>query len=354
MASLIMKIMGKTSVGTDLQLAKASLLQGQPVAIPTETVYGLAANALDPDAVLKIFKAKNRPHFNPLIIHLPDWESVLKYVQNVPAEAEVLATAFSPGPITFLLERIPPNPQSFCHSRREPKHQPIIPHPSSLIPDLVTAGSPKVAVRIPAHPLTRKLLQMVGVPLAAPSANPFGYVSPTTAAHVLQGLKGKIPYILDGGPCEIGLESTIVDFENQQVIIRRQGGVAVEAIESALGKQVLVQTGVEEHPVAPGQLKSHYATSTPLFILEGDKMPEGYSPESGCVIAFGNNMDNIAAKYRFQLSINADMDEAAKQLFATMREADASGSTMILVRNLPEKGLGTAINDRLRRASPQP
>jgi L-threonylcarbamoyladenylate synthase len=340
---------GKTSIGTDLELAKAFLLQGQPVAIPTETVYGLAANALDPDAVLKIFKAKNRPHFNPLIIHLPDWESILKYAQYVPSEAEMLAKVFSPGPITFLLERIPPNPQS-----RDVGTSSAIRNPQSIIPDLVTAGSPKVAVRIPAHPLTQKLLQMVGVPLAAPSANPFGYVSPTTAAHVLQGLDGKIPYILDGGPCQIGLESTIVDFDNQQVIIRRKGGVAVEAIEAALGRQVLVQTGVEEHPVAPGQLKSHYATSTPLVIIEGDNLPEGYSPESGCVIAFGNNMDNIAAKYRFQLSINADMDEAAKQLFATMREADTCGATMILVKRLPEVGLGTAMNDRLKRASSQP
>jgi L-threonylcarbamoyladenylate synthase len=352
--NLIMKMIGKTSIGTDLEVAKALLLQGQPVAIPTETVYGLAANALDPDAVLKIFKAKNRPHFNPLIIHLPDWKSILNYVQNVPPEAEMLAKVFSPGPITFLLERIPPNPQSFCHSRREPNPQSIIPHPSFLIPDLVTAGSPKVAVRIPAHPLTQQLLQMVGVPLAAPSANPFGYVSPTTAAHVLHGLNGKIPYVLDGGPCQIGLESTIVDFDNQQVIIRRQGGVAVEAIEATLGKQVLVQTGVETHPVAPGQLKSHYATSTPLFILEGDNLPKGYSPMSGCVIAFGNNMDNIAAKYRFQLSVNADMDEAAKQLFATMREADNCGATMILVKRLPEIALGIAMNDRLKRASFQP
>jgi L-threonylcarbamoyladenylate synthase len=339
-----MKTIGKTSIGIDLEVAKSYLLQGQPVAIPTETVYGLAANALDPDAVLKIFKAKNRPHFNPLIIHLPDWELVKKYVQHVPAEAEILAKAFSPGPITFLLEKISPNPQS-------PNPQSTIRNPQSIIPDLVTAGSPKVAVRIPAHPLTRQLLQMIDFPLAAPSANPFGYVSPTTAQHVMQGLNGRIPYILDGGPCQIGLESTIVDFDNQQVIVRRQGGVAIEEIERVLGKKLLVQTGVEEHPVAPGQLKSHYATSTPLIILRGNDLPIGYSQETACVIAFGNNMDEVAAEFRFQLSAVANLDEAAKQLFATMRLADACGAKLILVKNLPKEGLGPAINDRLKRAS---
>ncbi len=338
-----MKIIGKTSIGTDLEVTKEFLVQGQLVAIPTETVYGLAANALNEDAVLEIFKAKNRPHFNPLIIHLPDWESVKTYVRNIPSEAEILAKAFSPGPITFLLEKKISNPNEGVNH-----------HPSSPIPDLVTAGSPKVAVRMPAHTLTRQLLKMLDFPLAAPSANPFGYVSPTTAQHVLEGLAGKIPYILEGGPCQIGLESTIVDFDNQQVIIRRKGGVAVEAIEAVLGKKVLVQTGVEEHPVAPGQLKSHYATATPLYLMDGVSFPTGYSPETACVIAFGNNMDGIMAKFRFQLSAEADVDEAAKQLFATMRAADNCGAKMILVKALPEEGLGQAINDRLRRAVFEP
>jgi L-threonylcarbamoyladenylate synthase len=316
----------ETLIGTDLDIAAQLLRAGQTVAIPTETVYGLAANALDPNAVLKIFKAKERPHFNPLIIHLPDWEAMWKYVAEVPADAELLAQKFAPGPLTFLMEK------------------------KSIIPDLVTAGSPKVAVRIPAHPLTRELLRRIGFPVAAPSANPFGYVSPTTAQHVLEGLDGKIPYILDGGPCQIGLESTIVDFDNQQVIVRRKGGVAVEAIEAVLDKKVLVQTGVEEHPVAPGLLKSHYATTTPLYVDWSVGLPAHVTPAKTAVIAFGNNMDEVPAQHRFQLSASADFDEAAKNLFSIMRQADACGAELILTRFLPETGLGMAINDRLRRA----
>ena len=330
----------KTRIGTDLSEVKQLLVQGHPVAIPTETVYGLAANALDPDAVLKIFKAKNRPHFNPLIVHLPNWEAVKKYVTEIPADAEILAQKFSPGPITFLLEK----------KKLDNKQSPIIPHTSYLIPDLVTAGSPKVAIRIPAHPLTRALLAQLDFPLAAPSANPFGYVSPTTAQHVLEGLDGKIPYILNGGHCEIGLESTIVDFDNQQVIIRRKGGVAMEDIELALGKKVLVQTGVEEHPVAPGQMKSHYATATPLYVGRTEELAALFANKKIGVIAFGKNMDAVNASYRFQLSAAANLEEAAKNLFSSMREADACGAEVILAEWLPETGLGTAINDRLRRA----
>ncbi len=329
-----------TEIGTDIIFAAKLLREGHPVAIPTETVYGLAANALDPDAVLKIFKAKNRPHFNPLICHLPDWEVVKKYVTEIPADAALLAQKFTPGPLTFLLSKlpIPPDSQFTVHSSQ------------FIIPDLVTAGSPKVAVRIPAHPLTRALLAQLDFPLAAPSANPFGYVSPTTAQHVLEGLDGKIPYILDGGPCEIGLESTIVDFDNQQVIVRRQGGVAVEDIERALGKKVLVQTGVEEHPVAPGQLKSHYATATPLYVGRTEELAAHFVHKKIGVIAFGKNMDAVDASYRFQLSVAANSDEAAKNLFSIMREADTCGAEVILTEWLPEIGLGTAINDRLRRA----
>jgi L-threonylcarbamoyladenylate synthase len=317
----------KTVIGTDLSVAKQLLMQGQLVAIPTETVYGLAANALDEDAVLKIFKAKNRPHFNPLIIHLHSWETVKEYVVEIPTDAEALAEKFSPGPITLLLEK------------------------KLSVPDLVTAGSPKVAVRIPGHTLTSALLSKLDFPLAAPSANPFGYVSPTTAQHVFDGLNGKIPYILDGGPCQIGLESTIVDFDNQQVIIRRQGGVSVEEIERALGKKVMVQTGVEEHPVAPGQLKSHYATSTPLYLGTSKAFASKFLSKKIAVIAFGKNMDGIKTDLFFQLSETGNLDEAAKHLFSTMRAADAAGADLILAERLPQIGIGQAINDRLQRAA---
>lgn len=316
----------ETEIGFSISKANELLKNGHLVAIPTETVYGLAANALDPDAVLQIFKAKNRPHFNPLIIHLPDWESVKKYVTDIPVDAEVLAKKFTPGPLTFLLVKKP------------------------IVPDLVTAGSPKVAIRIPAHPMTRELLSQLDFPLAAPSANPFGYVSPTTAQHVFDGLYGKIPYILDGGECQIGLESTIVDFESGEVIVRRKGGVAVEAIEQVLGKKVLVKTDSEEHPVAPGMLKSHYATATPLFIGEVKNLVKRLTGKKICLLEFGENLKDVPAFARFQLSASATLDEAAKNLFKTMRQADQCGADAILVEWLPEEGLGRAINDRLRRA----
>ncbi|MEZ4959138.1 MAG: L-threonylcarbamoyladenylate synthase [Saprospiraceae bacterium] len=315
-----------TQIGQDIAIAIHLLQSSHPVAIPTETVYGLAANALDPNAVLKIFKAKNRPHFNPLIIHLPDWEAVKKYVADIPVDAEILAKKFTPGPLTFLLEKKP------------------------IIPDLVTAGSPKVAIRIPAHPMTRELLSQLDFPLAAPSANPFGYVSPTTAQHVYEGLKGKIPYILDGGECQIGLESTIVDFENGDVIVRRKGGVAVEAIEAVLGKKVLVKTENEDHPVAPGMLKSHYATATPLYVGNVEILAKNFTQKKICLIEFGEKRAELPAFARFQLSANSSLDEAAKHLFKTMRQADKCGADVILVEWLPEEGLGRAINDRLRRA----
>lgn len=315
-----------TAIGTDHTKAKLLLESGEVVAIPTETVYGLAGNALNPDAVLRIFKAKNRPHFNPLIIHLPEWEAAAGYTSEIPADAQRLANHFTPGPLTFLL------------------------HKKQVVPDLVTAGSPKVALRIPAHPLTRALLSELNFPLAAPSANPFGYVSPTTAQHVFEGLGGKIPYILDGGECTVGLESTIVDFENDEVIVRRKGGISVEAIEHVLGKPVEVKTGAADHPVAPGQLKSHYATSTPLYAGEAAALYDRFSGQRICLIEFGENMQDVPAACRFQLSAGSNLDEAAKNLFKIMRQADQCGAEVILAGWLPEQGLGRAINDRLRRA----
>lgn len=316
----------KTQIGTNISLACQLLEQGEVVAIPTETVYGLAANALNQDAVLKIFKAKNRPHFNPLIIHLADWKDAGSYTAAVPDMANQLARHFSPGPITFLL----------------PKKE--------IIPDLVTAGSPKVAVRIPAHPLTLQLLRLTGFPLAAPSANPFGYVSPTSASHVWEGLAGKIPYILDGGTCQVGLESTIVDFDGEEIIIRRQGGVSVEDIQRVAGRRVSLQTETEDHPVAPGLLKSHYATQTPLYLGDVQTYLQEFSGKKICVIDFGPSDWQQQGAVVFNLSEAADMDEAAKNLFRYMREADHCGADVIIARLLPGEGLGNAINDRLRRA----
>ncbi len=319
----------KTETGTDLEKARHLLEAGEVVAIPTETVYGLAANALDPDAVVKIYEAKQRPRFNPLIIHLPDWNAVARYAVDIPPEAELLARHFTPGPLTFLLKK------------------------SDLIPDLVTAGSPKVAVRIPSHPLTHELLTKLDFPLSAPSANPFGYVSPTTAQHVFESLGGSIPYILDGGPCQVGVESTIVDFENGQIIVRRKGGTSLQAMTEVLGKKPILKTAVEDHPVAPGQLKSHYATTTPLHVGDIAELAVEFRNKKICIIAFGNNAAGLNAFKVFQLSESGNTEEAAKNLFSTMRQADRCGAEVIIAGWLPETGLGPAINDRLRRARTQ-
>lgn len=310
----------------DIEKAASFLSAGEVVAIPTETVYGLAGNALDENAVLKIFKAKSRPHFNPLIVHVANWDAIAPYIKNVPADAEKLVAILTPGPLTLLLER------------------------TEKIPDLVTAGHPKVAVRIPNHPLTKALLGNISFPLAAPSANRFGYVSPTTAQHVMEGLEGIIPYVLDGGPCTIGLESTIIDFVDDEVIIRRKGGVLKEAIEDVLGKRVILRTHAHEHPVAPGQLKSHYATKTPLFTGEMHALLQQFSGRKIAVIGFGEDVPTPLVTYHFNLSPNANIDEAARNLFAIMRQADQCNADVILAPILPESGMGTAINDRLKRA----
>jgi L-threonylcarbamoyladenylate synthase len=314
-----------TLVGNSIEEAAALLKVDEVVAIPTETVYGLAGNALNESAVLKIFKAKNRPYFNPLIIHTHSWETMVKYVKNIPEAAIKIAASYSPGPITFLLEK------------------------TNLIPDLVTAGHHKVAVRIPNHALTLQLLQSLDFPLAAPSANRFGYVSPTSAEHVLQGLDGFIPYILDGGACRVGLESTIVDFEGEEVIVRRKGGISSEAISRVIGRPVLVRTHASEHPVAPGQLKSHYATATPLITGNLAELVPQFSGKKIALIEFGNPL--LAEVYsRMNLSSSANTDEAARNLFSMMRQTDQCGADIILASLLPEEGLGAAVNDRLKRA----
>jgi L-threonylcarbamoyladenylate synthase len=315
----------QTITGNSWEAAAVWLKQDEVVAIPTETVYGLAGNAFSESAVLKIFKAKNRPHFNPLILHTHHWTSIHQFVKNIPEPAKIIAEHFSPGPITFLLEK------------------------QGNIPDLVTAGFHKVAIRIPNHPLTKKLLEALPFPLAAPSANRFGYVSPTSATHVLQGLNGLIPYVLDGGPCNVGLESTIIDFEEDNVIIRRKGGISAEAIESVLGKKIITRTHANDHPVAPGQLKSHYATHTPLFFGEIKKLYPLFKAKKIALIKFGESTDSIA-DFIFNLSPKGNIDEAARNLFSIMRQADTSGADIILAEMLPENGLGAAINDRLKRA----
>jgi L-threonylcarbamoyladenylate synthase len=313
----------KTIIGNDLNLACTLLKSGELVAIPTETVYGLAANALDPIAVAKIFEAKNRPTFNPLIIHLPNLEAVKPYVTEIPKWALKLANAFSPGPISFLLPKSP------------------------IVPDIVTAGSEFVVVRIPNHPLTLELLNKLDFPLAAPSANPFGYVSPVNAEHVMEGLFGKIPYILDGGACSVGLESTIVGFEQDNIIILRLGGISVEDIYDCTGKMPLLSL-LHQQPHTPGQLKSHYATKIPLYVGNVDENLERFKTSTIAVISFKQTYNQQGTSY--VLSPSGNLAEAAAQLFNVMRTIDNTNTEVILAEVFPDEGLGKAINDRLERA----
>ncbi|GAO43467.1 L-threonylcarbamoyladenylate synthase [Flavihumibacter petaseus] len=318
-------------MGTDIEKAAALLREGALVAIPTETVYGLAANALNEAAVVKIYQAKQRPQFNPLILHVADAAQLDALNLSLPAAATRLYEQFSPGPLTY-----------------------VIPS-SSKIPGIITAGTPAVAVRIPQHPLTLRLLKTLDFPLAAPSANPSGRVSPTTAAHVAEQLGDKVAYILDGGPCRIGVESTIISFLEDQPRLLRYGGVAVEAIEKLIGPVARPEKGYVDNPVAPGQLARHYATRHPLQLgnaatlireaLRSDPIPRIAS------ISLNSIFPELPDAYQFRLSASGSLEEAASRLFAAMRLADDMDIDLIIADRFPEEGLGLAINDRLQRAA---
>ncbi len=315
----------KTTIGVETATAAELLRAGHVVAIPTETVYGLAANALWPPAVAEVFAVKNRPHFDPLIVHVGGVEDLPRYAVDFPAAALRLAERFWPGPLTLLLPRRP------------------------LISDLVTSGLERVALRAPDHPMTLALLALLDFPLAAPSANPFGYVSPTTARHVHDQLGGRIPYILDGGPCRVGLESTIVGFEAGVPVVYRLGGLPVEAIERVVGP-VQVRATQSSNPAAPGMLHSHYAPRKPLILGDPEQLLEAHAGKRIGLLLFsprnlsGTNVSVV-------LSATADLSEAAQHLFAAMRTLDQADIDLIVAERAPEEGLGRAINDRLMRAA---
>ena len=307
----------RTLPATPQGIAEAAdiLRAGRLVALPTETVYGLAGDARNPQAVARIFAAKGRPAHNPLIVHLASVEDA-RALADLPDGALRLAQAFWPGPLTLVA------PLRAGHG----------------LADAVTAGLPTVALRLPAHPVARALLESFGGPVAAPSANPSGRISPTTPAHVLAGLNGRIGAVLDGGACAVGLESSIVGFDGPRAVLLREGGVSREALEAALGHTLGRDTG--EAITAPGQMASHYAPRAALRL-------NVTAPEEGEVwIGFGPG----SAGADFTLSTAGDLDEAAARLFAVLHQADALGCP-IGVAPIPETGLGGAINDRLRRAA---
>ena len=315
----------KTIISSSVEQAKALLEQGQLVAIPTETVYGLAANALDKTAVIEIFNAKQRPSFDPLIIHIGITSEVSRYAAHIPANAQKLMDAFWPGPLTVVL----------------PKQE--------IIPDEVTSGLDTVGIRVPNHPLTLQLLNQLDFPLAAPSANPFGYISPTTPQHVFDQLQNKISMILDGGPCDIGVESTIVGFEGELPVVYRLGGLTLEDIRKVCG-DIKVEVNSSSDPKAPGMLKSHYAPRKPLKIIADDFIFNDLT-NYNALIVFGEFKNSTNAQV-YNLSPSTNYKEAASNLFSFLRKLDADLSvSRIYALQLPEVHLGLAINDRLNRAA---
>lgn len=317
-------------------LAAEALRLGQVVGIPTETVYGLAANALNPEAVLSIFKAKGRPADNPLIVHVLD-KAQAKTLAAVTPLAEMLMDAFWPGPLSLVVPRLP------------------------VVPDAVTAGLDTVALRAPSHPAMRAVLGESGLAIAAPSANRSGAPSPTSAEHVLHDLDGLIPLVLDGGTCEVGLESTVVDATGKAPLILRPGAVTPKMIAAVAGECLVAQSALRplqagEAALSPGMRHRHYAPQTPLTLVKG---PEDQAAARIRAICAGEErpcvmvLEHRAAAYPGLklLSLGQDLNQAAHRLFDLLRQADEAGCTRILAEALPEEGLGLALMNRLARAA---
>jgi L-threonylcarbamoyladenylate synthase len=314
---------------TDANIARAAdlLRAGGLVAFPTETVYGLGADATDDRAVASIFEAKGRPRFNPLIVHVPDM-SAAEAVVHFDERAERLAETLWPGALTLVLPRRPDSPLSL----------------------LVSAGLESVAVRVPNHPVARSLLKAVGRPIAAPSANRSGAVSPTTPLHVAESLEARVSLILSAGRCPIGLESTVLDLTGADPILLRPGGVTLEELEALLGTTVLTPSdqppGTDpESPKSPGQLASHYAPGCPV------RLDAHNAAADEALLSFGPDTFVRGGATRLNLSPQGDLFEAAANLFAMLRALDRPEHSAIAVMSIPEQGLGVAINDRLRRAA---
>jgi L-threonylcarbamoyladenylate synthase len=328
--SIIMPTVLVAATNESIRAAAAHLRAGRLVAFPTETVYGLGADARNAEAVARIFAAKGRPSFNPLIVHVADTTAASKWAELTPA-AEKLAAAFWPGGLTMVL------------ARRE----------DSLLSDLVSAGLPSIAIRVPAHPVAQMLLREADCPIAAPSANKSGRVSPTTAAHVAAdydaGSAIAPAMILDGGAAPLGIESTIVDARHDIPVLLRPGAVTSEAIEAIIGSTIALQPrqalpGGAAARTSPGQLDSHYAPEKPVVMNVARPRPDQ------ALIVFGTPPANHTGEV-FNLSPTGDLIEAAANLFQALRQLDATKAVSIAVMPIPETGLGIAINDRLRRAA---
>lgn len=311
----------------NLDAAKKQLLKNELIAIPTETVYGLAGNAYNETALKKIFILKNRPFYNPLIVHIKSSAALKDVAMDIPDEALKLAEKFWPGPLTLVLKKQP------------------------NISDLVTAGKETVAVRVPNHPLTLTLLEKLDFPLAAPSANPFGSISPTSAAHVFDYFGDQLKVILDGGECENGLESTIIGFENNQPILYRHGSIALDEIEKIVGKLTII-TKNNESPNSPGMLSRHYAPKTSTYLTNNVlALLNSFKGKKIGVLMFTNQIQHQDITHQEILSESGDLIEAGRNLYAAMHRLDHRNLDLILAERLPDQGVGIAINDKLERAT---
>lgn len=316
-----------THVSDHIDLAVDFLTKNQVVAIPTETVYGLAGNIFSEEAIVSIYETKQRPHYNPLIVHVADIEALQDLVTTIPDKARLLADRFWPGPMTLVLKK------------------------NASVPDRLTAGKDTVAVRIPNHPVTLKLLRALPFPIAAPSANPFNRISPTTAEHVYQYFNTKIPMILKGGPCKKGMESTIIGFEKNEPVIYRLGSLSIEDIENVVGP-IPIKNKKEKTPDAPGMLKKHYAPITPSILVDNiSDILSDYKNQTIGVLTFTDSIDAPQVTHQEVLSSQGDFKEASSRLYSALHRLDASGVDLILMERLPDRDLGRAINDRLERAA---
>lgn len=308
-------------------LKAAELIKGgNLVAFPTETVYGLGADGLNPLAAAKIFEAKRRPTFNPLILHISNLEQLEKISESDNPNIKKLIDKFWPGPLTLVLPK------------------------KDIVPDIVTAGNETVAIRMPNHPTALELIDLVGNPIAAPSANTFGRLSPTTAQHVVNQLGNKVDLILDGGTCTVGIESTIIAILENRAILLRPGGTAAEDIEIIIGPLDKDINTSSSQPISPGQLPYHYAPKIPIHFMS-NMAKEKFDPGRKGLLLFTDKKVNYSFKIIRVLTHNSDLREAAANLFSYLHEMESTGIDEIYVERVPEVGLGIAIMDRLKKAA---
>ena len=314
-------------ISKDIKKAISLLTNEELVAIPTETVYGLAGNIFSEKAIKKIFETKKRPSFNPLIVHISSINDLTKVVSYLPEKAKILAQHFWPGSMTLVL----------------PKKE--------TIPDLITAGKSTVGVRVPNHPVALELLQKLSFPLAAPSANPFNSISPTKPEHVENYFENDIKMVLDGGNCLKGIESTIIGFENEEPVIYRLGSLTIEEIQDVVG-DVIVKNEKEENPDAPGMLKKHYSPKTKTVFTDNiSNEIKKYLPKKIGILSFSDTFKTNDVVHEIILTDNFDMNIAASKLYSALHELDHLELDVIIAEKVPNIGLGKSINDRLKRAS---